>query len=252
MGLTRRSPYRSTESAQLRHFPLPTLERRLAALSGPALQRGSTLVPEDFTAAFGGGRSLSLAFEDPEALAQAEEAVISAATMDKQGEIQAVQAVLAQLRAAVEVGGEPAKWLVAQSLMSQHGIRPRNDQLLVFSEFADTARCLAAKFADVGFSVETLEGAVDHRARHDLQRRFLAQDFQVLVSTDAGGEGINLQSANVMIDWDIPWSLVRLEQRMGRLHRIARDERCEPGRLQKKPTPLTRIAGWWPGAEPDR
>ena len=61
---------------------------------------------------------------------------------------------------------------------------------------------------------------MNHRARHDLQRRFLAGDYQVLVSTDAGGEGINLQSAHVMIDWDIPWSLVRLEQRMGRLHRI--------------------------------
>ena len=42
----------------------------------------------------------------------------------------------------------------------------------------------------------------------------------MLVSTDAGGEGIDLQSAHVMVDWDIPWSLVRLEQRMGRLHRI--------------------------------
>ena len=42
----------------------------------------------------------------------------------------------------------------------------------------------------------------------------------MLVSTDAGGEGIDLQSANVMVDWDLPWSMVRLEQRMGRLHRV--------------------------------
>ena len=104
--------------------------------------------------------------------------------------------------------------------MAKHGIKPGHGQLLVFSEFADTARWLAEPFREAGFTAETLEGAVDHRARHELQRRFLAGDFQVLVSTDAGGEGINLQSAHVMIDWDIPWSLVRLEQRMGRLHRI--------------------------------
>ena len=56
--------------------------------------------------------------------------------------------------------------------------------------------------------------------RDELQQQFLAGAYQVLVSTDAGGEGIDLQSAHVMIDWDIPWSLVRLEQRAGRLHRI--------------------------------
>jgi Domain of unknown function (DUF3883)/Helicase conserved C-terminal domain len=44
------------------------------------------------------------------------------------------------------------------------------------------------------------------------------------VSTDAGGEGIDLQSAHVMVNWDIPWSLVRLEQRMGRLHRIGQEK----------------------------
>ena len=75
-------------------------------------------------------------------------------------------------------------------------------------------------FRDAGFSTEVLEGTLDQRDRDTLQERFLAGDYQVLVSTDAGGEGIDLQSANVMVDWDIPWSLVRLEQRAGRLHRI--------------------------------
>ena len=65
-----------------------------------------------------------------------------------------------------------------------------------------------------------------HKARDTLQQRFLAGEFQVLVSTDAGGEGIDLQSAHVMVDWDIPWSLVRLEQRMGRLHRIGQTTLC--------------------------
>src|SRR5207245_154816 len=139
---------------------------------------------------------------------------------DRQAEIEVVEAVLAQLRAAIDLGGTPAKWVAAEDLMNRHEIKPGYGQLLVFTEFVDTARWLEKRFASAGYSVQTLEGAVDHKARHELQLRFLDGAFQVLVSTDAGGEGINLQSANVMIDWDIPWSLVRLEQRMGRLHRI--------------------------------
>src|SRR5262249_1759108 len=106
----------------------------------------------------------------------------------------------------------------------RHGIAPGTGQLLVFTEFADTARWLAARYADAGYTVDTLEGGVGHKDRERLQQRFLAREFQVLVSTDAGGEGIDLQSAHVMIDWDIPWSLVRLEQRMGRLHRIGQTQ----------------------------
>ncbi|MBM1169934.1 helicase-related protein [Microvirga arabica] len=197
-----------------------TLKRRLAALSGSATKRGLGQVPETLAEGLRGDRLLSDAFEDPASLAQVEDVIIGAATRDKLGEIEAVETLLAQLRAAIDDGGTPEKWVIAERLMERHGIRPGDGQLLLFTEFSDTARWLASRFSDSGYSVETLEGAVDHRTRHELQRRFLNREFQVLVSTDAGGEGINLQSAHVMIDWDIPWSLVRLEQRMGRLHRI--------------------------------
>ncbi len=197
-----------------------TLRRRLDMLSGAAAKRGLGQVPDALAEGLRGERALSDAFEDPEDFALAEEAIVGAATRDKAGEVEAVQTVLAQVRAAIDRGGAPSKWTVAEELATRHSVHPGNGQLLVFTEFADTARWLAKKFADDGYTVETLEGAVDHKARHELQRRFLSGDFQILVSTDAGGEGINLQSAHVMIDWDIPWSLVRLEQRMGRLHRI--------------------------------
>jgi superfamily II DNA or RNA helicase len=197
-----------------------TLRRRLEALSGSAAKRGLGQVPEAIAEGLRGDRSLSDGFEDPEELARVEDVLVGVATKDKQGEIEAIESVLAQLRAAIGLGGTPAKWVVTEVLIAQHGIKPGDGQLLVFTEFADTARWLAKCFADAGYTVETLEGTVDHKTRHELQRRFLDGGFQVLVSTDAGGEGINLQSAHVMIDWDIPWSLVRLEQRMGRLHRI--------------------------------
>lgn len=197
-----------------------TLGRRLEALSGSAINRGIGQVPEVIAEGLRGDRSLSEGFEDPGDLARAEDIVVGAVTTNKQGEIAAVEALLAQIGAAIDLGGTPAKWAVMEGLLERHDIAPGEGQLLVFTEFADTARWLARRFKDADYSVETLEGAVDHKSRHELQRRFLNREFQVLVSTDAGGEGINLQSAHVMLDWDIPWSLVRLEQRMGRLHRI--------------------------------
>ncbi len=197
-----------------------TLLRRLDALSGAAATRGRRLVPESFAKGLRSNRLESSSFENPDDIEAAEEALVSADTIDKKAEIEAVETVLAKVRAAIEQGGTPAKWTAAQDKLALHGIRPGAGQALVFTEFTDTAFWLRDLFAEAGYTVEILYGEVDQRARHGLQQRFLDGDFQVLVSTDAGGEGINLQSAHVMIDWDIPWSLVRLEQRMGRLHRI--------------------------------
>ena len=113
-----------------------------------------------------------------------------------------------------------SKWQKLESVLAQHTIEPGNDQVLVFSEYVDTARWLLQRFQAAGFDAEILYGDLGLLERDQLQQRFLDGDFDVLVSTDAGGEGIDLQSANVMVNWDIPWSMVRLEQRMGRLHRI--------------------------------
>ena len=197
-----------------------TLERRLDSLKGPASLRGGRIVTDVVADALRGERDLSTAFEDPDSVADTERVVVSADTKDKVGELEAVQQLLRRLHTVIDQGESPAKWDVTLRLITRHGIAPGVGQALIFTEFADTARWLRSQFLAEGFSCETLEGAVDQRARYELQRAFLGNEFQILVSTDAGGEGINLQSANVMVDWDIPWSLVRLEQRMGRLHRI--------------------------------
>ena len=63
--------------------------------------------------------------------------------------------------------------------------------------------------------------------RDDIRDAFARGDFQILVSTDAGNEGIDLQTAHVLVNWDIPWSLVRLEQRMGRIHRVGQTRDVE-------------------------
>ncbi len=193
-----------------------TMRRRHEALKRPASGRTDAPVPDEFAGTDGG---LSLGVEDDDAWDRAEEVVVNARSHNKNEELAAIDGVIAQIRLA-NISGPSTKWLEAQRLLDKHSIAPGQGQVLIFTEFADTARWLAGRFADAGFTVETLEGAVGHKDRDKLQQRFLAGEFQVLVSTDAGGEGIDLQSAHVMIDWDIPWSLVRLEQRMGRLHRI--------------------------------
>src|SRR4029077_18636888 len=68
-----------------------------------------------------------------------------------------------------------------------------------------------------GYTVACLNGEVDQRA--EVQEQF-AHKVRVLVSTDAGGEGLNLQFAHVVINYDLPWSPMRIEQRIGRVDRI--------------------------------
>ena len=120
---------------------------------------------------------------------------------------------------------QSSKWqkMVDQCLDS-NGITPNNgEQAVVFTEYADTADWLRDKFRHVGFTAERYSGRDSHPDRDKIRDRFMAGKFQIIVSTDAGNEGIDLQSAHVLINWDIPWSLVTLEQRMGRIHRVGQD-----------------------------
>lgn len=193
-----------------------TVERRAAALKGGANERGPVVLPEGLMAS---ADVLGDAADDDETWVRAEDAIVGVRTRDKKAEMSAVAAVLDTVRQA-QTAAVPAKWDALVGIMTRHSITVGQGQLLVFSEFVDTARWLHSEFAKAGYTCEVLDSSVDHRSRDGLQERFLAGGFQVLVSTDAGGEGIDLQSANVLVDWDLPWSMVRLEQRMGRLHRV--------------------------------
>lgn len=163
------------------------------------------------------------AIDDDESWERAEDSIIAERSRDRRGELKAVDNVLEQLDKWLATGIEPSKWERVLDVCARHDLRPGVGQLLVFTEFTDTATWLRSLFATAGFSTELLSGGTPQARRDELQRGFLAGDYQVLVSTDAGGEGIDLQSAHVMVDWDVPWSLVRLEQRAGRLHRIGQE-----------------------------
>lgn len=209
-----------------------TIRRREGALRGPASGRTDAPIPEEF---IGAGVDLQFEVADDDAWSRAEDTVVAARSKGKAEELKRIAAVLETLEQAA--AAPLTKWLRTRELMERHNIGPGEGQLLVFTEFADTARWLAGMFTEAGFTVQTLEGAVGHRERDQLQQSFLDGQFQILVSTDAGGEGIDLQSAHVMLDWDIPWSLVRLEQRMGRLHRIGQKK---PVHIYHLVAPVTR------------
>ena len=90
---------------------------------------------------------------------------------------------------------------------------------LVFTEFVPTQEMLRRFLTERGFSVVCLNGSMDMEERKRVQDAF-AKDVRILISTDAGGEGLNLQFCHVVINYDIPWNPMRLEQRIGRVDRI--------------------------------
>jgi superfamily II DNA or RNA helicase len=90
---------------------------------------------------------------------------------------------------------------------------------LVFTEFVPTQQMLQQFLTERGFQVVCLNGSMDMDERKKVQEAF-AEDARILISTDAGGEGLNLQFCHVVINYDIPWNPMRLEQRIGRVDRI--------------------------------
>ena len=94
-------------------------------------------------------------------------------------------------------------------------------KVLIFTEFVPTQAMLADYIESRGFSVATLNGSMDLEARTRAQQVF-SKDVRVLISTDAGGEGLNLQFCHVIVNFDMPWNPMRIEQRIGRVDRTFR------------------------------
>lgn len=92
-------------------------------------------------------------------------------------------------------------------------------KFLIFTEFLPTQAMLQTYLKERGFSVVCLNGSMNMEERKQVQAAF-AENARILISTDAGGEGINLQFCNIVINYDIPWNPMRLEQRIGRVDRI--------------------------------
>jgi hypothetical protein len=92
-------------------------------------------------------------------------------------------------------------------------------KILIFTEFVPTQQMLLEFLAERGFSVACLNGSLDVQERGRVQEQF-AGATEVLVSTEAGGEGLNLQFCHAVVNYDMPWNPMRIEQRIGRVDRI--------------------------------
>src|SRR5208282_2614791 len=95
-------------------------------------------------------------------------------------------------------------------------------RLLIFTEHRDTLNYLLDHLTRWGYTTCEIHGGMNPHERKRAQEAFRTQ-VQVCVATEAAGEGINLQFCHLMINYDLPWNPTRLEQRMGRIHRIGQD-----------------------------
>ena len=140
---------------------------------------------------------------------------------------------LAQKAQAVEDAGSEAKLARLKKLLHEEGFFDHPDQrLLIFTEFKDTLDYLVEKLRSWGFRVGTIHGGMKPGSRDEPGTRLYAEQqfkegaIQILVATEAAGEGINLQCCNILFNYDIPWNPNRLEQRMGRIHRYGQLKDC--------------------------
>jgi len=162
-------------------------------------------------------------------------------------ELEAEISILEDLeRQAREVvaSGRDRKWeelsKLLQNTPEMRDPAGRLRKLIIFSEHRDTLNYLRERIAGVlgnQDTIVTIHGGTHRDERRRIQALFRSDpETRVLVATDAAGEGVNLQTANLMVNYDLPWNPNRLEQRFGRIHRIGQVEVCHLWNLVAKET----------------
>ncbi|MDQ6662367.1 MAG: DEAD/DEAH box helicase, partial [Chloroflexota bacterium] len=141
---------------------------------------------------------------------------------------------LEELALQVRRSGADRKWEELASLLQNNAEMfdavGHRLKLVIFTEHRDTLNYLTERIRTMlgrTEAVVTIHGGVSREERARAQEAFTQdKNVQVLVATDAAGEGINLQRAHLMVNYDLPWNPNRLEQRFGRIHRIGQEEVC--------------------------
>lgn len=174
----------------------------------------------------------------PEDYENFEQAVVDQATaaqtiQELEAEIIILEKLQEQARQVVH-SDQDRKWdelsKLLQNTPEMHDAQGRQRKLIIFTEHRDTLNYLAGKIGGLignEDSVAMIHGGVKRQERRKVQELFRNDPaVRVLVATDAAGEGVNLQNANLMVNYDLPWNPNRLEQRFGRIHRIGQSEVC--------------------------
>ena len=166
-----------------------------------------------------------------------EEAVVDQATaaqtiQELEAEIIILEALEEQAKQVVH-SGQDRKWDELSNLLQSPTMREesgRQRKLIIFTEHRDTLNYLAIKIRGLignEEAVTMIHGGIKREERRKVQELFRNDPAtRVLLATDAAGEGVNLQNANLMVNYDLPWNPNRLEQRFGRIHRIGQTEVC--------------------------
>lgn len=166
-----------------------------------------------------------------------EEAVVDQATaaqtiQELEAEIISLDALEEQAKQLVH-SGQDRKWDELSSLLQSPAMREdsgRQRKIIIFTEHRDTLAYLTIKIRGLignEDAVAMIHGGVKREERRKVQELFRNDPAtRVLLATDAAGEGVNLQNANLMVNYDLPWNPNRLEQRFGRIHRIGQTEVC--------------------------
>ncbi|HWJ49585.1 MAG TPA: helicase-related protein, partial [Solirubrobacteraceae bacterium] len=168
-----------------------------------------------------------------------EEELVDAATAART--VEELDAELLELRDLIASAGRvresetDRKWselrtiLEDNTLATSAGSEERR-KLIVFTEHRDTLEYLSRRIGSLlgrPEAVQAIHGGVRRPERRRITEEFTVNsDCQVLLATDAAGEGLNLQAAHLMVNYDLPWNPNRIEQRFGRIHRIGQTEVC--------------------------
>lgn len=179
-----------------------SLERRLEILKTQNTKLGS-LTEQDLAA---------LDIED------GVEDALQAISLDMEEEIGELESIIATAKQA-EFQHPDVKVETLENTIDALLNADRNQKIIIFTEFVATQEYLQRLLVSMGYSVTILNGRMSIEERNAALREF-RDNTNIFISTDAGGEGLNLQFSNIIINYDLPWNPMKIEQRCGRVDRI--------------------------------
>lgn len=228
-------------------FLMSLYQRRLASCTYAlrhSLENRARRLQEELRRAQGAAPDAPFDLPDPDELEEMDEeerqriedaaAAVSLARNPAQrlGEIAEIQGLAAQALAVERAGAEAKLARLHEYLQQQGFLADPAQRLLIFTEFKDTLDYLVERLAQWGLKAGQIHGGMRPGSREEpgtrvyTEQQFREGAIQVLVATEAAGEGINLQVCHILFNYDIPWNPNRLEQRMGRIHRYGQTHDC--------------------------
>jgi ERCC4-related helicase len=146
------------------------------------------------------------------------EDALQAISLDMREEINELESIIATAKQA-EFQHPDVKVETLENTIDALLNADRNQKIIIFTEFVATQEYLQRLLVSMGYSVTILNGRMSIEERNDALREF-RDNTNIFISTDAGGEGLNLQFSNIIINYDLPWNPMKIEQRCGRVDRI--------------------------------